>query len=236
MVACLWCTYPYLSPRLPFVRMGQLFTKLPEAQREAALHFIRNQVVQNCVVIFSKTYCPYCAKAKGIFEEIGANFKAIELDQRKDGDHIQNTLEELTGVRTDLDRTNRMGGIFSGPQACQSFTDATAFQIIHDTITQNRVVIFSKTSCPYCDIVKNIFTDLGIPYKAIELDLRNDGVHLQCILTEMTGIKTVPKVFINGTCIGGGSDTVLLHSKGRLLAMVNECGPNSAIEGICILL
>ncbi|GCC42988.1 hypothetical protein chiPu_0026900, partial [Chiloscyllium punctatum] len=60
-----------------------------------------------------------------------------------------------------------------------------------DTITQNRVVIFSKTTCPYCDIVKNIFADLGIPYKAIELDLRNDGVHLQYILTEMTGIKTV---------------------------------------------
>ncbi|XP_041063614.1 glutaredoxin 2 isoform X1 [Carcharodon carcharias] len=120
---------------LPFVRMGQFFTRLPEAHRDAALHFIRNQVVQNCVVIFSKTYCPYCMKAKSIFEEIGANFKAIELDQRKDGDHIQNTLEELTGIRT------------------------------------------------------------------------------------------VPRVFVNGKCIGGAMDTHKLHSSGKLLPLVLRCSP-----------
>ncbi|XP_055498301.1 uncharacterized protein LOC129701220 [Leucoraja erinacea] len=129
-----------------------------------------------------------------------------------------------------------MGGLFSASQQCQPYTDATAFQIIHDIITANRVVIFSKTTCPYCDIVKSIFTELGIPYKSIELDLRNDGMHLQYILTEMTGIKTVPKVFINGTCIGGGADTVLLHSRGRLTDLVNECASNSVMEGICILL
>ncbi|XP_059840704.1 glutaredoxin 2 [Hypanus sabinus] len=129
-----------------------------------------------------------------------------------------------------------MGGLFSGSQSCQANTDATAFQIIYDAITTNQVVIFSKTTCPYCDIVKNIFTELGIPYRAIELDLRRDGVHLQRILIEMTGIKTVPKVFINGTCIGGGADTILLHSKGRLLDLVNQHNSNSVIEGVCILL
>ncbi|XP_059503770.1 glutaredoxin 2 isoform X1 [Stegostoma tigrinum] len=94
-----------------------------------------NQVVQNCVVIFSKSYCPYCMKAKSIFEEIGANFKAIELDHRKDGDHIQNILEELTGVRT------------------------------------------------------------------------------------------VPRVFVNGKCIGGATDTHKLHSNGKLLPLVLRCSP-----------
>ncbi|XP_069793936.1 uncharacterized protein [Narcine bancroftii] len=97
-----------------------------------------------------------------------------------------------------------MGGLFSGSQACEPYTDAVAFQIIHDAITTNRVVIFSKTTCPYCDIVKCIFTELGVPYRAIELDLRSDGVHLQYILTEMTGIKTVDRRLNRGLKIMRG--------------------------------
>uniref|UniRef100_A0A4W3JRU3 Glutaredoxin-2, mitochondrial n=1 Tax=Callorhinchus milii TaxID=7868 RepID=A0A4W3JRU3_CALMI len=141
-----------------------------------------------------------------------------------------------------------MGGLFSGPQ-CRT-SDANAFQFIHvkkasagssaaffyDTITQNRVVIFSKTTCPYCDIVKCIFSELHVPFKVVELDKRNDGIQLQYILTEMTSLKTVPKVFINGACIGGGSDTVMLHSKGRLLDLVNECTSDSVMEGRCVFL
>ncbi|XP_067893819.1 glutaredoxin 2 isoform X2 [Heterodontus francisci] len=102
-----------------------------------------NQVVQNCVVIFSKTYCPYCMKTKSIFEEIGANFKVIELDQRKDGNYIQNTLEELTGVRT------------------------------------------------------------------------------------------VPRVFVNGICIGGATDTHKLHSNGKLLPLVSQCSPPCKLDESC---
>lgn len=36
---------------------------------------------ENPVMVFSKSYCPYCNAAKALLRESGANFKAIELDQ-----------------------------------------------------------------------------------------------------------------------------------------------------------
>ncbi|XP_062919921.1 glutaredoxin 2 [Mobula hypostoma] len=126
--------------RFLFARMGNFFTKLPEEHNEAALQFIRNQVAKNCVVLFSKTYCPHCKRVKNFFREQGVKYKAIELDLHKDGTIIQNVLEELTGVRT------------------------------------------------------------------------------------------VPRVFVNGKCIGGATDTFLLHSKGKLMPLVQKCSPPFTLD------
>lgn len=44
----------------------------------------------------------------------------------------------------------------------------------------------------------------------------------------------VPRVFINGQCIGGGSDTKQLHQQGKLLPLIEQCRPcclNLAPEG-----
>lgn len=57
-------------------------------------------VSQNCVVIFSKTTCPYCKMAKNVFNEIGANYKVVELDEHNDGRRLQEALAQMTGART----------------------------------------------------------------------------------------------------------------------------------------
>lgn len=57
-------------------------------------------VSQNCVVIFSKTTCPYCKMAKNVFNEIGATYKAVELDEHNDGRGVQEALAQITGART----------------------------------------------------------------------------------------------------------------------------------------
>lgn len=33
----------------------------------------------------------------------------------------------------------------------------------------------------------------------------------------------VPRVFVNGNCIGGGSDTKRLHQEGKLLPLIEQC-------------
>lgn len=43
--------------------------------------------------------------------------------------------------------------------------------------------------------------------KVVELDLRNDGEAIQDALLELTGGRSVPRVFIDGQFIGGGDDT-----------------------------
>ncbi|CAL1358078.1 unnamed protein product [Linum trigynum] len=52
------------------------------------------------VVIFSKTYCPYCTSVKKLLSDLRAAYKAVELDTESDGAEIQAALAQLTGQRT----------------------------------------------------------------------------------------------------------------------------------------
>jgi glutaredoxin 3 len=52
------------------------------------------------VVLFSKSYCPYCLRAKKALLSIGIEPVAVELDQRSDGGEIQVALMQMTGQRT----------------------------------------------------------------------------------------------------------------------------------------
>ncbi|KAI3464813.1 hypothetical protein Pfo_021476 [Paulownia fortunei] len=56
-------------------------------------------VSTNTVVVFSKTYCPFCVSVKKLLTELGAcaSFKAIELDTEGDGSEIQSALAQWTG-------------------------------------------------------------------------------------------------------------------------------------------
>ncbi|ENN71079.1 hypothetical protein D910_02077 [Dendroctonus ponderosae] len=87
-------------------------------------------------------------------------------------------------------------------------------------IASDKVVIFSKTYCPYCKMAKEVFDKIKEKYTTIELDLRDDAEEIQEILGEITGAKTVPRVFIKGNCVGGGSDVKSLHEKGELQTLV----------------
>ncbi|XP_019161525.1 PREDICTED: glutaredoxin-C6-like [Ipomoea nil] len=57
-------------------------------------------VASNPVVVFSKSYCPFCVDVKKLLTQLGASFKAIELDTESDGSEIQSALAEWTGQRT----------------------------------------------------------------------------------------------------------------------------------------
>ncbi|XP_027469482.1 glutaredoxin 2 isoform X1 [Zalophus californianus] len=94
---------------------------------------------------------------------------------------------------------------------------------IQETISDNCVVIFSKTSCSYCTMAKKLFHDMNVKYKVVELDMLEYGSQFQDALYKMTGEKTVPRIFINGTFIGGATDTHRLHKEGKLLPLVHQC-------------
>ncbi|XP_042272316.1 glutaredoxin 2 isoform X1 [Thunnus albacares] len=123
----------------------------------------------------------------------------------------------------------RMGNFTSSTTG--GLTSTSCAQYVHEMVSQNCVVIFSKTTCPYCKMAKNVFNEIGATYKVIELDEHNDGRRLQEALAQMTGARTVPRVFINGNCIGGGSDTKQLHQQGKLVPLIEQCAPCCASSG-----
>ncbi|XP_028772310.1 glutaredoxin [Neltuma alba] len=66
----------------------------------AALPKAKEIVSSNPVVVFSKSYCPFCVDVKKLLTKLGANYKVIELDSESDGSEIQSALAEWTGQRT----------------------------------------------------------------------------------------------------------------------------------------
>ncbi|KAK2798380.1 hypothetical protein FQN51_007780 [Onygenales sp. PD_10] len=57
-------------------------------------------IANNNVVVFSKSYCPYCRATKQLLNDEGAQFFSIELDQVDDGAAIQDALQEITNQRS----------------------------------------------------------------------------------------------------------------------------------------
>ncbi|XP_010251178.1 PREDICTED: glutaredoxin-like [Nelumbo nucifera] len=93
-----------------------------------------------------------------------------------------------------------------------------------EIVSKHPVVVFSKSYCPFCDRVKNLLSQLGANYNAIELDVESDGNEIQSALAEWTGQKTVPNVFIAGNHIGGCDKTTEMHRGGKLVPLLTQAG------------
>ena len=78
-------------------------------------------------------------------------------------------------------------------------------QIENDT-KNNKVVIYSKSHCPFCVKTKSLLTQAGIKAKIFELDQMSNGSAIQSALLAMTRQRTVPNIFIGGKHIGGNSE------------------------------
>ncbi|KAG0237781.1 thioredoxin-like protein [Mortierella sp. GBAus27b] len=96
-------------------------------------------------------------------------------------------------------------------QSSSSLTPEMAAQIkteVDTLIDEKPIVVFSKTTCPYCSAAKDFLEKKGVLSKAtiIELNKRPDGRDVQNYLLEKTGQRTVPNIYIAQEHIGGYSD------------------------------
>ena len=83
-------------------------------------------------------------------------------------------------------------------------------------IANNKIVVFSKSYCPFCKKTKALLEDKEVDFKVYELNQMDDGAEIQDALAEISGQKTVPNVFINGKHIGGNSDMQDADASGKL--------------------
>ncbi|RXM93729.1 Thioredoxin reductase 3 [Acipenser ruthenus] len=113
------------------------------------------------------------------------------------------------------------------PTGCGSGRDEMKTQI-QALIDSNQVMLFSKSYCPFCVKVKDLFKELNVAVHAVELDLIDEGSNFQDILLEITGQKTVPNVFVNKTHVGGCDKTLQAHKNGMLQKLLE--GSNETYE------
>merc|ERR1719186_2532625 len=111
--------------------------------------------------------------------------------------------------------------VLSHPYSMAPLSGSPMEQVEHN-ISTHQVMMFSKTTCPFCTKIKQLFNSLQIKYEVLELDEIRDGAAVQAALAEKSGQRTVPNVYINGKHVGGCDDTLKLHTENKLLAMVQE--------------
>jgi glutaredoxin 3 len=95
---------------------------------------------------------------------------------------------------------------------------------VKQLIAQHKAIIFSKTTCPYCDKAKRAFSACNVAPFILELDQRADGGAWQDALERITGARSVPRVFVGGTFIGGGDDTAAKAASGELKKLCTKAG------------
>lgn len=101
-------------------------------------------------------------------------------------------------------------------------------KIVQDFIDQNKVMIFSATYCPYCRIASKQFDKLNEPYKKLEMDTYFDSkLKFAAAVRELAeisdGMSFVPKVYVCGRYIGGGSEAKQLYESGKLKELIENC-------------
>ncbi|KAK2872439.1 hypothetical protein Q8A67_022336 [Cirrhinus molitorella] len=100
-------------------------------------------------------------------------------------------------------------------------------EFVKAQIKGDKVVVFLKPSCPYCILAKDVLSKYKFKsghLEWIDISGRSDMGSIQDYLQQITGARTVPRVFIGEQCIGGGSDVDGLDRSGKLENMLQAIG------------
>ncbi|VDK48883.1 unnamed protein product [Anisakis simplex] len=84
-------------------------------------------------------------------------------------------------------------------------------------IRYHKVMLYSKTYCPYSHRIKRILAKYDIQdMKTVELDLEADMAIMQDHLKYISGSRTVPQLYIRGRYVGGHEETAQKDESGEL--------------------
>nr|XP_020042129.1 glutaredoxin-1 isoform X2 [Castor canadensis] len=102
-----------------------------------------------------------------------------------------------------------------------------AQEFVNAKIQPGKVVVFIKPSCPYCRKTQEILSQL--PFKQgllefVDITATSHTSEIQDYLKQLTGARTVPRVFIGKDCIGGCTDLEVMQQNGELLVRLKQIG------------
>ena len=80
------------------------------------------------------------------------------------------------------------------------------------------IVIYTKSSCPYCHAAKDLLRAKGAKFEEISVD--GDRAGQAAMAVKAGGRSSVPQIFIGATHVGGCDDLHDLEAEGRLDALL----------------
>lgn len=225
---------------------GQLSKLLDDVQKpsvsSAQAERVESFIHSKAIVIFAKSYCPYCKKVKALFSKLNKSPAIMELDLESDGDAVKEELKSRTGCGSvpsvwiggkyiggcddthNLHDENKLEPLISASenQLTQSISETNPSAKVEALLASSPVVVFSKSYCPYSQDVKNLFSSLDVSASVLELDKEADGEAIHDELKSRTNVSTVPSVWIHGKYIGGCDATMDLHETERLVPLIGS--------------
>jgi glutaredoxin 3 len=80
------------------------------------------------------------------------------------------------------------------------------------------VVIYTKSTCPYCHAAKDLLNQKGAAFDEISVD--GDRAAQANMAARAGGRSTVPQIFIGEKHVGGCDDLYALDAEGKLDALL----------------
>ena len=100
--------------------------------------------------------------------------------------------------------------------------------LVRDDALKQPLLVVGKSWCPHTQKVKRTLSEAlseqGVQYAVLDLDTHPNGVNLQEAFSKLSGIRTVPQVFIGGQCLGGCDATMDALKRGVLWAELKKAG------------
>jgi glutaredoxin 3 len=82
------------------------------------------------------------------------------------------------------------------------------------------VLIYTKTTCPFCVRAKALLAKKGAAFQ--EIEITDNPARRSEMIEKAKGRTTVPQIFINGQHIGGCDDLHALEDQGKLDALLTS--------------
>lgn len=82
------------------------------------------------------------------------------------------------------------------------------------------IEIYTKNSCPYCDMAKNLLKNKGATWK--EINLSKEPEKTDEMMQRADGRMTVPEIFIDNKLVGGYDDLAKLEREGKLNQLLED--------------
>lgn len=72
--------------------------------------------------------------------------------------------------------------------------------------------------CPYCERAKALLNARQYPFTEVVVDTDDEAKWAE--LEKLSGMRTMPQIFVGDTCIGGFTDMDALDREGKLAGIV----------------
>ncbi|MFT5439319.1 MAG: cysteine synthase A [Alphaproteobacteria bacterium] len=101
--------------------------------------------------------------------------------------------------------------------------------MVQKTVAETPVVMYALEWCEFCWSVRKMFQAAGIAYEAVDLDSvayqqDNLGGDIRVVLQQITGVPTIPQIFVGGVYIGGATETFDAFNNGSLKRRMEAVG------------